>query len=35
MQAIREGRFWIITHPGERSLVETRFAGALDEFPQS
>jgi NAD(P)-dependent dehydrogenase (short-subunit alcohol dehydrogenase family) len=33
LDAIRSGRFWIITHPGERPLVETRFAGALGEFP--
>jgi hypothetical protein len=33
LEAIRSGRFWIITHPGERPLVEARFAGALAEFP--
>jgi hypothetical protein len=33
LAAIRSGQFWIITHPGERPLVETRFAGALGEFP--
>jgi len=33
LEAIRAGQFWIITHPGERPLVETRFAGALGEFP--
>ena len=35
LEAIRSGKFWIITHPGERPVVETRFAGALSEFPQS
>jgi NAD(P)-dependent dehydrogenase (short-subunit alcohol dehydrogenase family) len=34
LEAIRSGQFWIITHPGERPLVETRFSGALGEFPQ-
>jgi NAD(P)-dependent dehydrogenase (short-subunit alcohol dehydrogenase family) len=33
MESDRSGRFWIITHPGERPLLETRFAGALSEFP--
>lgn len=31
--AIRAGRFWIITHPGERPAVEARVAGMLAEFP--
>jgi NAD(P)-dependent dehydrogenase (short-subunit alcohol dehydrogenase family) len=35
LAAVRSGQFWIITHPGERPLVETRFAGALSEFPQA
>jgi len=33
LEAIRAGRFWIITHPGERPVVEARFAGALAAFP--
>jgi NAD(P)-dependent dehydrogenase (short-subunit alcohol dehydrogenase family) len=33
LEAVRSGRFWILTHPGERPLVEARFAGALEEFP--
>ena len=33
LDAIRSGRFWIITHPGERVPVETRFAGMLADFP--
>jgi NAD(P)-dependent dehydrogenase (short-subunit alcohol dehydrogenase family) len=35
LEAIRSGRFWIITHPGERASVETRFAGVLADFPTS
>ena len=35
LEAIRAGRFWIITHPSERPLVETRFAGMLGEFPET
>jgi len=34
LEAIRAGRFWIITHPGERPVVEARFAGVLADFPQ-
>jgi NAD(P)-dependent dehydrogenase (short-subunit alcohol dehydrogenase family) len=34
LDAIRHGRFWVITHPGERPLVENRFTGALSAFPQ-
>lgn len=34
LEAIRARRFWIITHPGERSAVESRFAGVLGHFPQ-
>jgi len=33
MAAIREDRFWIVTHPGERPSVEARVAGILDAFP--
>jgi NAD(P)-dependent dehydrogenase (short-subunit alcohol dehydrogenase family) len=34
IDAIRAGRFWIITHPGERPAVEARFAGVLSDFPE-
>ncbi len=34
LEAIRAGRFWIITHPGERPVVEARFTDALANFPQ-
>ena len=34
LEAIRADEFWIVTHPGERPLVETRFTGALSAFPQ-
>ena len=33
LAAIRAGRFWIITHPGERPAVEARVAGMLAEYP--
>jgi NAD(P)-dependent dehydrogenase (short-subunit alcohol dehydrogenase family) len=33
LEAIRAGEFWIVTHPGERAAVESRFAGALAGFP--
>jgi NAD(P)-dependent dehydrogenase (short-subunit alcohol dehydrogenase family) len=33
LEAIRAGEFWIITHPGERPSVESRFATALAGFP--
>ena len=33
LEAIRNGEFWIITHPGEAPTVETRFAGILEAFP--
>ncbi len=33
LEAIRAGEFWIITHPGERPAVETRFTTALAHFP--
>jgi NAD(P)-dependent dehydrogenase (short-subunit alcohol dehydrogenase family) len=34
LDAIRTRRFWIITHPGERPVVEARFAGVLANFPE-
>ena len=34
LEAIRAGRFWILTHPGERPAVEARFTDALANFPQ-
>jgi NAD(P)-dependent dehydrogenase (short-subunit alcohol dehydrogenase family) len=34
LEAIRARQFWIITHPGERSTVESRFSTALAAFPQ-
>jgi NAD(P)-dependent dehydrogenase (short-subunit alcohol dehydrogenase family) len=34
LDAVRSGQFWIITHPGERPLVETRVAGMLAGFPE-
>ncbi|MCU1428173.1 MAG: hypothetical protein JWL83_2173 [Actinomycetia bacterium] len=33
LDAIRAGRFWIITHPGERSVAEARFTDILANFP--
>jgi NAD(P)-dependent dehydrogenase (short-subunit alcohol dehydrogenase family) len=33
LEAIRNGTFWIITHPGEAPTVEARFAGILEGFP--
>jgi NAD(P)-dependent dehydrogenase (short-subunit alcohol dehydrogenase family) len=33
LEAIRAGRFWIITHSGERPAVEARFADVLANFP--
>jgi NAD(P)-dependent dehydrogenase (short-subunit alcohol dehydrogenase family) len=33
LDAIRNGEFWIITHPGEAPTVEARFAGILEGFP--
>jgi NAD(P)-dependent dehydrogenase (short-subunit alcohol dehydrogenase family) len=33
LEAIRSGRFWIITHGGERSVVEARFTEVLANFP--
>jgi len=35
IDAIREDRFWIITHPGERRSVEERFTAALASFPRA
>jgi NAD(P)-dependent dehydrogenase (short-subunit alcohol dehydrogenase family) len=31
--AVRGDEFWILTHAGERPLVETRFSGVLSAFP--
>jgi NAD(P)-dependent dehydrogenase (short-subunit alcohol dehydrogenase family) len=33
LEAVRNGEFWIITHPGEAPTVEARFAGVLEAFP--
>jgi NAD(P)-dependent dehydrogenase (short-subunit alcohol dehydrogenase family) len=33
LEAIRAGRFWIVTHPGERAAVDARFNDALAAFP--
>jgi NAD(P)-dependent dehydrogenase (short-subunit alcohol dehydrogenase family) len=33
LESIRAGRFWIITHPGERPTVEARVAGILADYP--
>jgi NAD(P)-dependent dehydrogenase (short-subunit alcohol dehydrogenase family) len=33
LEAVRADEFWILTHAGERPLVETRFSGALAGFP--
>ena len=33
LDAVRNGDFWIITHPGEAPTVEARFAGILEGFP--
>jgi NAD(P)-dependent dehydrogenase (short-subunit alcohol dehydrogenase family) len=33
LDAIRAGRFWIITHSGERPSVEARVAGMFAEYP--
>jgi NAD(P)-dependent dehydrogenase (short-subunit alcohol dehydrogenase family) len=33
LEAVRNGKFWIITHPGESPTVEARFAGILEGFP--
>lgn len=34
LDGIRAGRFWIITHPAERELVETRCAGMMAAYPR-
>ena len=34
LAAVRARRFWIITHPGERPVFETRVTEALANFPQ-
>jgi NAD(P)-dependent dehydrogenase (short-subunit alcohol dehydrogenase family) len=34
LEAIRAGRFWIITHPGERPAVAARFDRILADFPR-
>jgi len=34
LDAVRAGQFWIITHPMERPVVETRFAGILGSYPK-
>jgi NAD(P)-dependent dehydrogenase (short-subunit alcohol dehydrogenase family) len=33
LEAVRSGRFWVITHPGEKPAVEARCAELLSEFP--
>ena len=33
LEAVRSGRFWVITHPGEKPAVESRCAELLSEFP--
>jgi NAD(P)-dependent dehydrogenase (short-subunit alcohol dehydrogenase family) len=33
LEAVRTGRFWVITHPGEKPSVESRSATMLAEFP--
>jgi NAD(P)-dependent dehydrogenase (short-subunit alcohol dehydrogenase family) len=33
LEAIRAGEFWVITHPGERSVFEARVTTALAHFP--
>jgi NAD(P)-dependent dehydrogenase (short-subunit alcohol dehydrogenase family) len=33
LDAVRTGRFWVITHPDERPIVEARFAGVMNDFP--
>ena len=34
LDAIRDRRFWIITHPGERPVAEARFADILANYPE-
>jgi NAD(P)-dependent dehydrogenase (short-subunit alcohol dehydrogenase family) len=33
IEAVRAGEFWIITHPSERQVLETRFEGILAGYP--
>jgi hypothetical protein len=33
LEAVRADRFWVITHPEERPIVEARFAGVMNDFP--
>lgn len=33
IEAVRAGEFWIITHPSERSVLETRFTGIMASYP--
>jgi NAD(P)-dependent dehydrogenase (short-subunit alcohol dehydrogenase family) len=33
LEAVRANQFWIITHPTERELAETRFAGIMGAYP--
>jgi NAD(P)-dependent dehydrogenase (short-subunit alcohol dehydrogenase family) len=33
VEAVRAGEFWIITHPSERHVVETRFGAILASYP--
>ena len=33
LDAVRNGTFWIITHPGERAAVEARSVDVLAHFP--
>jgi NAD(P)-dependent dehydrogenase (short-subunit alcohol dehydrogenase family) len=33
LDAVRSGKFWIITHPGERPVAEARFTDILTNFP--
>jgi NAD(P)-dependent dehydrogenase (short-subunit alcohol dehydrogenase family) len=34
LDAVRTGRFWVITHPEERAIVEGRFARVMNDFPE-
>ncbi len=33
LEAVRAGEFWIVTHPFERPLVQTRFEGIMASYP--
>ena len=35
LEAVRAGEFWIVTHPFERPLVQTRFEGIMASYPTS